>query len=59
MEIREFKSTQWGANMCCEYMGEKMAIASVNFKEHLIGMVDQMNPDDELIWARCENCELT
>ena len=58
MTIDEFNNTRWTASMCCIYMGERRDIASVDFNEQLIGMVNITDLDGELIWARCENIEL-
>jgi hypothetical protein len=63
MSIEDFDKTRWGAGMKVTYHGKERDIASVDFQEKLIGLVEDNeigDPDEEssLDWVRCENCEL-
>jgi len=54
MTIAEFDATGWTPNMICEYHEEEKRIASVDFEEKLIFMIDE---DGDEVVARCENVE--
>jgi hypothetical protein len=57
MDQTEFDNTSWGAGMICLYNLKERDITSVDFTEHLIGLVNK--DDDEMVdWVRCENVEL-
>lgn len=55
MTRHEFDNINWGANMKAIYAGNIYLISSVNFKERLLGLLDN---DDGLMWVRCENINL-
>jgi hypothetical protein len=55
MTITEFNKTKWHSKMQCEYDGNIYEIGSINFKESLIGLVED---DEEVQCVRCENVDL-
>lgn len=56
MTIEEFDKTRFTGLMKVRYDGSIKAICSVDFKEKLIAF--NVDNDEDLHWARCENCEL-
>lgn len=54
MTKKEFDIQKWKAEMKAEYRGVEFDIATVNFREQLVGLLD----DGEITWVRCENIDL-
>lgn len=63
MTIEKFDTIAWGAGMKVEAHGRygtigKRTVVSVDFDQCLIGIEVSLDPEDSLLWVRCENCEL-
>lgn len=61
MTLEEFNNMSFYCGMQIEYSGKVFPLASVDFQEGLIAIieVEQEDPEDEeLSWKRCENCTL-
>lgn len=56
MTIEEFDKTKFNSLMHIKHDGIINGICSVDFKEKLIAF--KVDNDEDLHWARCENCEL-
>jgi len=56
MTLEEFDNTRFTGNMMFKIHGEIREICSVDFQEKLIAF--NVENDEDLHWARCENCEL-
>ena len=54
MKLEEFEKQAWKSGMRAKYHGGEFDIATVNFEESLIGLLDK----EEVNWVRCENVEL-
>jgi len=58
MTIQEFDNFSWTGNTFVlyhdRYEVKKYEVASVNFQEKLIGLLD----DENINWVRCENVEI-
>lgn len=57
MTIEEFDNTSFKAEMKAKYQDKEHDIVQVDFQEKLIGLEGEFN-EEEIIWVRCENCEL-
>lgn len=55
MTITEFNKTGFGAGDKAEYDGKVYDIASIDFKEQLIGLIGITQGSEEIEWVRCEN----
>lgn len=55
MTIEEFDIMKFRAGMNFFYHGKVRKIASVNFEEKLIGVIEDEYDPNEISWARCEN----
>lgn len=55
MTTEQFGKTNFGAGNTCSYMGEAHAIASINFKECLFGLIRPDEDLDDIFWVRCES----
>lgn len=60
MTQQEFDKTEFVVGMTAVYDDYKYRVASVNFKEYLIGLgdINECVEDDDLTWVRCESVEL-
>ena len=59
MTIEEFKNTEFSEGMKVLYEGVENEIASVDFKEMLVGLEgDNDIEEPETHWVRCENVTL-
>jgi len=60
MTIEEFNNTGFSGKMQFTYKGRARDLASVNFEEALIGLVEDCLGSDEgdIEWVRCDNAEL-
>jgi len=56
MTQEDFDKQKWGVNMKCIYEEKERSIATVDFKERLVGLSFEL--DDEIQWVRCENIKL-
>lgn len=57
MTIEEFDKTSFKAEMKAKYKESEYDIATVELEERLIGLSEPWD-DENIIWVRCENCEL-
>jgi len=57
MTIDQFNTASFGAGDRAIYDGQTYPIASVDFKESLIGLIMKIEggDPDEVTWVRCEN----
>lgn len=57
MTINEFNSASFGNGDRAIYDGTEYPIASVDFKEALVGLIMEISggDPDEITWVRCEN----
>ena len=58
MTIEEFNNKSFGANMKVAHRGVIYDLVSVDFEEALIGYDMGDDSDNDVCWARCENCTL-
>lgn len=58
MTIEKFDEIgkDWGEESAVWYKGSVEELVNINFEERLLGMRSFVR--NEIIWARCENCEL-
>lgn len=56
MTIEQFDTKKWGAHTKVIYDSVERDVASVDFKEKLVGLSN--NFESEIDWVRCENVEL-
>ncbi len=56
MTQEDFDKQRWGVGMKCVYEEKERGIATVDFKERLVGL--SLELDDEIQWVRCENIKL-
>jgi len=58
--LSQFDSTRWTADMHAIYDGKSYVISSVDFGEHLVGLLGVIqNEPEETTWVRCENVALS
>lgn len=55
MKLEEFEKQAWKSGMKAKYHGGEFDIATINFEESLVGLMDDR---EEISWVRCENVEL-
>lgn len=56
MTTEQFDKQRWWVDMKCIYDEKERGIASVDFKERLVGLSFEL--DDEIQWVRCESIKL-
>jgi len=58
MTAREFDKTGFTGQMKCIFQGKEYQVASVDFEERLIGILEMISgaeSEDDISWKRCEN----
>ena len=58
MTKEEFLDQSWCSGMEAIYQDNLYAVATVNYKSLLVGLV-RSEDGDEITWARCEDVQLT
>lgn len=57
MTREEFSQSKFKAGDRAIYDGNEYVVASIDFKEQLIGLLGVIDNSDELTWVRCESVE--